>query len=235
MKTRNSILAAGAALLMSTCDMAKPKHADKPVPPVPADVREKGADAVVDWMLEKGFLTPEALCAHTGEKARSAADGMPESPLIAQLHSGYDSLPDTAFMVGIKPTWESVAAKLTPDVLATASKLESPKIYGVNGEGELLIGDGGKEVPSFTLMQDYSTARSDAKAKGLSLMTVGEYLSFNNTGMMESGGTHTWLESGEAPADASIGLVIAGVIVGRSSSRDSRENLGARRVLRVKL
>ncbi|MBI2638136.1 hypothetical protein HYW83_00940 [Candidatus Peregrinibacteria bacterium] len=231
---RNSVLAATASLLLSSGVMAKPKTpATSPVPPVPTEVREKGGDAVLDWLLDNNFLTPADLCAHTAQKVCDATDVAEENPLLNKLHSDFNALPATAFKVGMKPTWEKIAVKLTPDVLAKANSLESPRIYGVNGEGQLLIGDGGNEVPSFTLRQDYPTVRNAAKTHGLSLMTEGEYRAFNN-GAMELR-TVTWLESGDAPTGALGGYWDVGLLrVGRYGPQDSRDGLGARRVLRVK-
>lgn len=195
-------------------------------------MREKGGDAVLDWMLDSGYLTPEYLRQFIGEKAHAAAaEGVDKNPLLVKLRSGYESLPDTAFKVGAKPTWETVAAKLTPDVLAKASKLESPRIYGVNDSGELLIGDGGKDVPSFTLRQNYAQARSAAQAAGLSLMTAEEYRSFNNGSMALK--TWTWIESGDAPSHALFGRWCGNVDVYGGNPQNSYPDLGARRVLRV--
>lgn len=237
MKTpsRSPILAAAAAFLLSSGVLAKPPKAeDKPIPAVPAEVMEKGGDAVLDWMLDSGYLTPEYLRQFIGERAHAAtAEGVDRNPLLEKLRSGYESLPATAFQVGVKPTWETVAAKLTPDVLAKANKLESPRIYGVNGSGELLIGDGGKDVSSFTLRRNYSQARSAAQAAGLALMTEGEYRSFN-VGSMEVR-TWTWLESGIAPALALFGYGVGNVYVSQLDPKCSSSDLGARRVLRVNL
>lgn len=238
MKTpsRSSILAAAAALLISSDAFAKtlPKAEDKPVPPVPAEVRARGGDDVVQWLLDGGYLTPGYLRQVTGEKAHAAMqEGAGKNPLLEKLHSGYESLPATAFKVGVRPTWEAVAAKLTPDVLAKANKLESPRIFGVNRYGDLLIGDGGNEVPNFTLRQNYSQARSAAQAAGLSLMRVDEYRSVNDGSMDVN--TWTWLESGDAPFRAVFGYWGGRVSLREVYPKDSEDPGGSRRVLRVKL
>lgn len=242
MKTpsKSPILAAAAAFLISSGVLAKLPHKaeDKRIPAVPAEVMEKGGDAVLDWMLDSGYLTPEYLRRFIGEKAHAAtqegSEGADRNPLLDKLRSGYESLPATAFKVGVKPTWETVAAKLTPDVLAKANKLESPRIYGVNDSGELLIGDGGSEVPEFTLSQNYSQVRNAFKSQGLSLWREDEYRAFNG-GAMEIERTWTWLESGDAPALATIAAGYGDVGVYRVNPENSYVYLGARRVLRVKL
>lgn len=241
MKTpsRSPILGAAVALLISSGTFAKApqKAEDKPVPPVPADVRGKGGDAVLDWMLENGYLTSAYLRQVTQEKALAAtqerSEGADKNPLLEKLHSDYESLPATAFKVEIKPRWEIVAAKLTPDVLANVSKLENPKIYGMNKKRELLIGDGRENVPSFTLNQNYYDARNATKVQGLNLWPEGEYRSFNE-GSKEVN-TWTWLESGDAPALALVGGWDGVVYVRKRVPKNSFDYLGALRVLRVKI
>lgn len=243
-RLRNSILgaAAGAALFFSTEAQAEQKQApeDKPVPPVPANVLKQGGDAVLQWMFDNNCVSLEYLQRFTEEKARAASGGKEgaenggESPLLGKFKADFETLPTNAFKSGPKPKWEQVAAKLTPEVLAKTANLEMPRIYGVNGNGELLIGDGGREVPAATLGKNYSEARGAVIGQGLGLMTRAEYVDFN-VAQMEVNLTTTWLESGETPSLALFGGWNGYVRVGRYDPGNSDEILGTRRVHRVKL
>ncbi|MBI2634342.1 hypothetical protein HYW82_01565 [Candidatus Peregrinibacteria bacterium] len=187
MEIPKSLKSAALALSLTLGSAAIVEAKEKPVPPVPADVRAHGADAVIDWMMGEGVVTAEEIQNHVAGKvsgaAETVADAAEWNTLLNRFRVQYEALPDTAFKVGIKLSWKVVAAKLTPDILAKANKLENPKIYGVNGEGQLLMGDGWKEVPNFTLGKNYFDSRSAAKSQGLSLMTEGEYRAFNNGNM----------------------------------------------------
>lgn len=182
---------------------------------------------------EKPSALPEEGAREARENLKKAVEAERERS-IARFHLQYDSLPANAFMIGAKPKWETVAAKLTPDVLAKANRLQNPRIYGINNKRELLIGDGLSEVPPFTYRQNYQQARSIAQAQGLSLMTKDEYIFFNR-GTMEARNTCTWIESGEAPTLAWDGDWRGYVFVDRGHPDRSGDRWGARRVLRVKL
>lgn len=232
--SQNPILGAVLGVLLSTGVFAKEpnvtKPEDRPVPPIPADVLKQGSDAVLDWLLKHGLITPEYIRGVVAGKVAEAVQKN-ESPFTSKLRAGYGVLPETTFQRGTKRPWEAIAKKLTPDVLAKASKLQNAKIYGVNENGELVIGDGGREVPAFTRHQTYVQIRSALRHDGLSLMTKEEYISFN-FGSMEIE-TMTWLESGEKPAFAFYGLWAGSPTVQELPAEDSNMELGARRVVRV--
>lgn len=235
---RKVLIGAGAMLALGA--IPELAQADKkPVPPIPDSVRQQGSEAIVRWLLDGDHLTPENLQNIIGEKARAAAEVA--NPLLGKLRLDFERLEDDFFKAGPKPKWEKVAEKLTPDVLKKAGYLENPRMYGVNRHGELLIGDGEKEVPSFTLRQKYQQVRSGALAQGLSLWSEDDYMDRRASDYCTEFETVTWLESGDMPSRALLGNWVGRATV--NSNDPERTNdpelsadfVGARRVLRVKL
>lgn len=172
------------------------------------------------------------LRADAGEKIKSTLlDKTGEDPLIEKLRAGYEALSAISFIGSKKPKWGEVADKLTPDVLGRIKKLDNPKFFGFNKNRELLIGDGSKEVPGYTLGLNYAQARSDAGKDGLSLMNPSEYTGVFGTTPV---GSPSWLESGDATPVA-LRAIWNGdhVKIESVPSRTSYGLGGARRVVRI--
>lgn len=125
------------------------------------------------------------------------------------------------------------------EFLAASQKLESPKIYFTQ-DNELVIGDGGQEVPSHTLGMDYFAAAQHCKDNGLDMLTEAEWGKLQAQGRTEIR-CITWLKTGEAdlgkepPLAWRADWVNGRRFVYQHDAGRSNPDRGVRRVLRVKL
>ncbi len=97
-------------------------------------------------------------------------------------------------------SWEQVVMALpysVDELIERTSKLENPRVKWIDDDDNLVISDGGPDVPKKTLGKTYIVTRKDTKSEGLSLFTLQELMRLYHDSIKYLSNSRTWIEYGE--------------------------------------
>ncbi|MFC1615813.1 hypothetical protein ACFL21_01620 [Patescibacteria group bacterium] len=237
-----------------------------------ASVEDLGTDKVKlreEDDIDAIITAVEALAANIAQSAvvenEDRLREIEENPLLKTLQGQYEALSNKKRTYNGKiRSWEEVCIAIPnmTDFLAGVETLEQAKVYLLNMQGQLIVGDGCAGPPKETLGLNYSQSRTEATrisyldaegkivivdndyvevpsdAQILSergLVNFPEYRRINKEGQFEKDYV-IWMESGKNPDEALSAYWSVDRLIWSKGDPNKRINIcGSRSVLRVNL
>lgn len=140
-----------------------------------AEVHSVPEENPYEELVEAGQLVSNDELPSEEELARDEMSQIMENPLFVSMKSQFEAL-SSHDRRGF--SWEEVIADESIDwdnALERISYLEEPKLLWVNDDSQLVVMDGGVNLPEHTMGKSYSICRNEAHTQGLALMSANEY------------------------------------------------------------